>query len=234
MSARCPTCGRSVPTIFEHIDVDCETWPDRSETESMKPPVTYDCQFIGHGRAGALQHLYWELLPWENREGAPRRECWFNPYGLPYTYGSGEYARTYQAHGFDGAAGMSIQSMIELLNHRYGASFDCCFVNGYAHGRQHLGWHADDSPEMAHEHPIAVVSLGAEREIWLRKTVPPTPSAEPLAPGVGDVYRMPLAHGSLLLMHAGMQREWQHRIPKSPVTDCGPRISLTFRKLVLS
>lgn len=29
--ARCPTCGRSVPTIFEHVDVECEEWPDRSE-----------------------------------------------------------------------------------------------------------------------------------------------------------------------------------------------------------
>jgi len=33
-------------------------------------------------------------------------------------------------------------------------------------------------------------------------------------------------------MHAGMQRDWQHRIPKSSNADCGPRISLTYRKLV--
>lgn len=25
----CPTCGRLVPTIFEHVDVSCENWPDR-------------------------------------------------------------------------------------------------------------------------------------------------------------------------------------------------------------
>lgn len=27
----CPTCGRTVPGVFEHVDVDCENWPDRGE-----------------------------------------------------------------------------------------------------------------------------------------------------------------------------------------------------------
>lgn len=27
--ANCPTCGRVVPTIFEHVDADCHNWPDR-------------------------------------------------------------------------------------------------------------------------------------------------------------------------------------------------------------
>ncbi len=29
--ANCPTCGRVVPSIFEHVDANCEDWPDRSE-----------------------------------------------------------------------------------------------------------------------------------------------------------------------------------------------------------
>lgn len=24
----CPTCGREVPSIFSHVDQDCENWPD--------------------------------------------------------------------------------------------------------------------------------------------------------------------------------------------------------------
>ena len=27
----CPTCGRRVPNIFEHVDVECQNWPDPSE-----------------------------------------------------------------------------------------------------------------------------------------------------------------------------------------------------------
>lgn len=29
--SRCPTCGRSVPSVFEHIDAECQNWPDRGE-----------------------------------------------------------------------------------------------------------------------------------------------------------------------------------------------------------
>lgn len=35
---RCPTCGRPVPTIFEHVDVDCENWPDDWTMTDLKIP----------------------------------------------------------------------------------------------------------------------------------------------------------------------------------------------------
>jgi hypothetical protein len=31
MMVNCPTCGREVPTLFEHVDVSCGNWPDRGE-----------------------------------------------------------------------------------------------------------------------------------------------------------------------------------------------------------
>jgi hypothetical protein len=36
--SRCPTCGRPVPTIFEHIDVDCENWPSDWTMVDLKIP----------------------------------------------------------------------------------------------------------------------------------------------------------------------------------------------------
>lgn len=39
--ARCPTCGRSVPTVFEHIDTDCETWGDRGTPEGDAAEAAY-------------------------------------------------------------------------------------------------------------------------------------------------------------------------------------------------
>lgn len=172
--------------------------------------------------------LAWQGLPWEQRDGAPRRECWFNPYGRDYTYGTGDYARTYKAHPMveTGPSWLVIE-IIRQLNAVTGARYDCCFVNGYEHGRQHLGWHADDSPEMDGNHPIATVSLGAEREIWFRQT-PMSQNANILS-----TEKRLLANGSAAIMHAGMQSSWQHRIPKSSVVDCGPRISFTCRKLVI-
>jgi alkylated DNA repair dioxygenase AlkB len=187
----------------------------------------YIPQFMSKGVADKWMQRLWAELPWEQRDGAPRRECWFNPFDMPYTYGTGEFARTYEAHPLGltescSDMGKVLWYLMNGISTAYGACFDCCFVNGYEHGRQHLGWHADDSPEMEHDHPIAVVSLGSEREIWFR----------PKGDNSGEnVTKQLLGHGSLLVMPAGFQREYQHRIPKSSVADCGPRLSLTYRKL---
>ena len=42
MSERCPTCGRPVPTIFEHVDVDCENWPSDWTMKDLKIPEGED------------------------------------------------------------------------------------------------------------------------------------------------------------------------------------------------
>ena len=109
----------------------------------------------------------------------------------------------------------------ELAELYAGYEFDVCFLNGYENGRDHLGWHADDSPEMDDARPIAIVSLGAEREIWFR-------DIRSYETGINPE-KLLLGNGSLCLMQPGMQDTHQHRIPKSPRHDCGPRISFTFR-----
>lgn len=159
----------------------------------------------------------WTSMDWERRPDAPRFERWMNDYDLPYTYGRGDGARTYESNGWNHLC----DGIRHILNIAHTASYDCCFVNGYQDGHDSLGWHADDSPEMDHEHPIAVVTFGAEREIWFRRK-----GQKGETP-----YGVLLGNGSALLMRAGMQRDWEHRIPKHP-EECGPRISLTFRKLV--
>lgn len=192
----------------------------------MRAPVTYSPGFVPGDHVDRI----WDTMPWENREGAPRYEAWMNDYALPYTYGHGEHARTYEAMP---AWHPMVDALRDWINFVLDARFDCCFVNGYAHGRQHLGWHADDSPEMDMDHPIAVVSFGAEREIWFRPKLAPGFNRSQNVTDWG-LEKQLLGNGSMLVMHAGMQREWQHRIPKSPVADCGRRVSLTFRKLVLA
>lgn len=189
----------------------------------MNAPVTYDPLIVPMDQVGF--DYTWANMPWEHRDGAPRLEAWFNPYKQPYTYGQGEHARTYEAHELGGLSDISafIAWTMGLLNGKYGSSYDCCFVNGYRDGRDALGWHADDSPEMDMDHPIATVSFGATREIWFRQKDDSSGQA---------VEKLTLRNGSAAIMHAGMQRDWQHRIPKSSEAKCGPRISLTYRRLV--
>lgn len=155
----------------------------------------------------------WTGFPWEDR-GAPRRECFFSDTGAPYTYGAGAGARTYwpkEAPGW-------LAELTRAAEEACGCRFELCFANGYAGPREHLGWHADDSPEIDDARPIAVMSLGAAREIWVK----------PRGTGAEAVEKILLPSGSLFVMGAGMQDTHFHRIPKHGA-DCGFRVSLTWR-----
>lgn len=130
---------------------------------SVKAPVKL---FAGTGAAETIAILAenaWAGFPWEDR-GAPRRECFFSDIGAPYTYGSGAGARTY----WPKPAPDIMASLTRAAEAASGCRFELCFANGYAGEREHLGWHADDSPEIDDARPIAVMSLGAAREIWVK------------------------------------------------------------------
>lgn len=153
-------------------------------------------------------------LDWERRGDAPRSEYYCNDFNKPYTYGKGRGVRTYQPKSYH----QDILTIREAIEEVTGTSFEVCFLNRYHDQSDHLGWHADDSPEMDDGRPIAIVSFGVEREIWFRKNGDTSGLTEKLV----------LGHGSLCIMLPGMQDVWQHRIPKSD-RQCGERISLTFR-----
>lgn len=181
-------------------------------TSNQSAPITYMPNFI-HDPDEAFDVL-WGELPWERRPDAPRRECWMNDYMRPYTYGRGAGERTYRAVAWHPLPRTIRDSLAAHCGH-----LDACFINGYEGPRDHLGWHADDSPEIDDGRHIAVVSLGSARRIQFREK------------GSGAIEDLILQPGSLLLMHPGMQDTHEHRIPKHGA-NCGARISLTYRGLV--
>lgn len=162
----------------------------------------------------------WDSIPWERRSDAPRFECWMNNYGMSYTYGRGTGARTYIP--IDEWNVWAARIRDEIYD-SIGPYLEGCFINGYGDQRDHLGYHADDSPDIDHTKPIAIVSLGEEREIWFRKF--------PVETVPHEVMKLKLASGSLCLMAPGMQFEFQHRIPKASFA-AGRRISFTYRSLI--
>jgi alkylated DNA repair dioxygenase AlkB len=160
-----------------------------------------------------FQRLFAEV-PWLHVADT-RAECFMSPEPVSYTYGKGRGVRTYTSIPM--AAGVDV--ILEKLNQGIGP-LNVCFLNRYENQQQHLGWHADDHTGTDHTKPIAVISLGAEREIWWR----PTGSSGVVPPE----NRQLLESGSLFLMPPGFQAGHQHRIPKGDRV-LGPRISLTFR-----
>jgi alkylated DNA repair dioxygenase AlkB len=156
-----------------------------------------------------------EAHVWVNRDGAPRDECFMSTNADSYTYGRGRGVRTYDP--------IPYTELIEAVRKRVlqitGIDYEACFSNRYDGKLKHLGWHADDAPEIDHDHGIVVLSFGAVREIWFRLN------------GAKNIMKQALPHGSMLIMPAGFQQTHQHRIPKH-YADCGLRVSLTFRKLL--
>lgn len=179
----------------------------------MTAPVTYLPGYIEH--ADLWFERLWNELDWERRPDAPRREYWTNDFNRPYTYGRGAGQRTYESR-FKHDVVVSAQCML-VMSHR--VLLEGCFINGYENERDSLGWHADDDPSIDHSKPIAVITLGQARNIQFR------------AKDGGDVQTQLLDHGSLLLMHAGMQQTHLHRIPKASF-QARPRVSMTFRGLL--
>lgn len=180
---------------------------------TVKAPVTYIPNFL---KEVEKDFDYFLNIEWDDRTAA-RREAFFSTATDPYTYGSGTFARTYVPRAMDKRV-YEIGSMI--ATEMGFAPYDLCFLNYYEESRHALGWHSDDAESIDHTLPIAVISLGAEREIWTK----------PIGGDNTTVEKILLGNGSLFVMGAGMQHTHLHRIPKHD-RPCGPRISLTYRAL---
>jgi alkylated DNA repair dioxygenase AlkB len=177
-------------------------------------PISYAPGFVAD--PAAVFDKLWNELEWERRGSTPRREYYCNTEPVSYTYGVGAGERTYEPRDWHPSI-VSIRAMVEA---KLGTELGVVFLNGYENSKDSLNWHSDDSPEMDDDKPIAIVTLGAEREIWFR------PNADTFA-----VTKVKLESGSICVMAPGMQDLFMHRIPRAGF-DCGPRISLTFRGYV--
>jgi len=94
-------------------------------------------------------------------------------------------------------------------------------LNYYRDNRDSMGFHSDDEPELGLRPVIASLSLGEERTLTMKHKL--NKLAKPI--------RLKLTSGSLLLMKGETQRYWNHGIAKES-RPCGPRVNLTFRRIV--
>ena len=102
-----------------------------------------------------------------------------------------------------------------------GTRFNHVLLNRYRDGRDNLGMHSDDEPELGPDPIVATLSLGATGRMTL----------VPRRPRDGERRSVELTSGSLLVMRGACQRRFRHGIPREPrVTD--ERVSLTFRVIV--
>jgi alkylated DNA repair dioxygenase AlkB len=169
--------------------------------------------------AAALFAALRSNIEWASEEivilGQPRRVprlvAWHGDPGAAYTYsGTPHEPRPWTPEL------TVIRSHIERLS---GQRFNSVLLNLYRDGRDGMGWHADDEPELGRNPVIASVSFGATRRFRLRHR---KNRAEPVT--------LPLTDGSLLLMAGPTQHHWVHAVPKTAVA-VGERINLTYRRV---
>lgn len=99
--------------------------------------------------------------------------------------------------------------------------FNSVLLNYYRDHRDSMGFHSDDEKELGPTPVIASLSLGATRTFVLKHKT--RPELNPV--------RLELPSGSLLLMKGLTQKNWKHGINKQS-RPCGPRVNLTFRRIV--
>lgn len=213
------------------------------ESIDSSTPIEYIPKWVRPEVADECFIRLWDELDWVRHPGVPRREYYVHVDEQPYSYGVAAYARTYKAQPMHS----TLLKLWMQAESQFKCAFETCFLNGYEDGKDHLGWHSDDSSEMDDTRPIVIVTFGAEREIWFRSR-PELVAASMekftdenwgLGPEAYDerqerlsaITRLRLEHGSACVMKPGMQDEYQHRIPKGD-REYGPRISLTFRGYV--
>jgi alkylated DNA repair dioxygenase AlkB len=145
---------------------------------------------------------------------SPRLVSWHGDPHAYYTYSG----RTFTPHPWT----PDLLAIKHRVDQTVGAGFNSVLVNYYRDGRDSMGEHADDEPELGpapDDVLIASVSLGARRRFLLRHR------------RTGVVHEFSLGHGNLLVMGGTTQRHWKHRVPRTTL-PVGARMNLTFRVIV--
>lgn len=109
---------------------------------------------------------------------------------------------------------LMIKARVEPLA---GMQFNSVLLNYYRDGNDSVAWHSDKGAAADKKMVVASVSFGQVRSFDIRNKQ-----------NHAERYSVRLEHGSFLLMKAGLQEHWEHRVAKSPKVT-RPRVNLTFR-----
>ncbi|MGY1408664.1 MULTISPECIES: alpha-ketoglutarate-dependent dioxygenase AlkB family protein [unclassified Luteimonas] len=183
------------------------------------PDLVLAVDWLESGQAAALADRLLHELPWQvhrvrmfGREiDSPRRSCWIGDPQAAYRYSGVRH----EPHPWPSI----LVPLRERLALETGVHFNSVLANLYRDGRDSMGWHSDDEPELGECPVIASVSLGATRRFVLRHRHDPSRKRTLELPG-----------GSLLLMRGQTQAQWRHALPRT-AQPVGPRINLTFRRI---
>ena len=169
---------------------------------------------------GSLQAALNAQLDWQQPQvqvfarsyTVPRLTAWHGDAGIPYRYSGHQHV----AEGWPAPLLPVRDAVSALCGHR----FNSVLANRYRNGRDCMGYHSDDEPELGPQPWIASYSLGAERDFVFRPRG-----------GGRQCLCLALPDNSLLLMSPDVQRRFQHALPRRQRVQA-ERLNLTFRQII--
>jgi alkylated DNA repair dioxygenase AlkB len=182
--------------------------------------VTFFSQFFSEKDSDRLLNDLNRTTAWnqetiETEDAAiklPRLTAWYGDPGRTYTYSTITMEPAPWTEPL-----LEIKARIEQVSE---TGFNTVLLNLYRDGRDAVGWHSDDEPELGEMPVIGSVSFGGARTFRLRHKKRKELQVE-----------LELTHGSCLLMRGATQRFWRHQVPRTE-DWVEPRINLTFRRIV--
>ncbi len=174
--------------------------------------------WLDAAEATSLQRRLATEVPWQvhrlrlfGREvDAPRLSCWM---------GDAQARYRYSGTTFLPEPWMPVLAPLQQrLAAELGLAFNSVLLNRYRDGRDAMGWHSDDEPELGPRPVIASISLGGTRRFTLKSR----------RRDVEARLALELPHGSLLVMAGDTQQVYRHALPRT-ARQVEERINLTFR-----
>lgn len=193
-------------SVLRRVDLDRACW------------YTYAPAWIPSAEADALFETLMEESEWQQRAIVARGKEVMQPRLLDWA-GTERYrysGQELETRPFSAA----LEALTARVAEATDAPYNHVLLNLYRDGRDSIGMHADNEPELGWEPTIASISLGAQRRFIIqhkkkrswRRTIT-------------------LEHGSLLVMGGAFQRRWRHAVPRQ-AAEIGPRINVTLRELL--
>lgn len=145
---------------------------------------------------------------------SPRLSCWIGDADARYTYSRMLFEpRPWLPE---------LANLRDRIASACAANFNSVLCNLYRDGRDSMGLHSDDEPELGPAPIIASLSLGGVRRFRLRHKRDKS---------LGLTLDLP--SGSLLLMRGATQKNYRHDLPKT-ARHVSARINLTFRRITVA
>lgn len=158
-----------------------------------------------------FKNILWkqDFINLYGKKALPRLTSWYGDEGKSYSYSGIKSDPNPWNRGL-----LYFKEEIEKIAN---VEFNSVLLNWYRNGADYMNWHADDEKELGQNPTIASVNFGETRDFILRRN-----DDEAIK------IKIPLQHGTLLIMKGDLQHFWQHSVPKRANVKKS-RFNLTFR-----